>query len=126
MPRFASAKAVGGLKFDLPLLWSYERVAGARLRGRTAPKARVVASIPLVEQGRSHQWRAFTDADASGAWELVLPVPSSLVRPTLQTGAAYELRAGKGAPATIELPEAAVRGGATVELARPLPWAPER
>jgi asparagine N-glycosylation enzyme membrane subunit Stt3 len=125
MPRFASTMLVDGLKFDLPRLWSYERVAGARLRGRTAPGARVVASIPLMERGRRHQWRAFTDADAGGAWELTLPVPSALVRPSLQTGASYELRAGRGAPVALELPESAVRSGATLEVARPLPYVAE-
>jgi hypothetical protein len=126
MVRFASTKVVGGLSFDLPLLWSYERVPGARLRGRTAPAVRVVASIPLRERGRPHAWKAFADADARGRWEMILPVPSALVTPTVTTGPRFELRAGAGPAVVISVPEAAVRGGSTIHVTTPIPFVAPR
>lgn len=120
MPRFATSATVGGLSFDLPLLWTYERVEGARLRGQAPPGARVVASIPLVERGRSHAWRAFADAGPDGRWEMVLPVPSSLATPTLHTAAAFELRADGGEPVRLAVPEATVRAGGAITLGAPL------
>jgi hypothetical protein len=116
LPRFASEQAMIGLGSALPVLWTYERVKGAVLRGRAPPGARVVASLPLVEHGRPHLWRAFTDAAADGTWELTLPVPTDLARPTVVTGARLELRAADGPPVEIALPEAAVQAGDVVPV----------
>jgi hypothetical protein len=114
MPTFASRPTAPGLAFALPAMWTYERVAGARVAGATAPGARVVASIDLRENGRLHVWRAFADAGRDGRFELVLPVPTGFARPTLSTGGRYVLRVGDGPASEVEVPEAAVRGGAAV------------
>lgn len=114
MPTFASRHTPPGLAFALPAMWTYEHVAGARLVGTTAPGARVLASIDLRENGRPHVWRAFADAGGDGRFELVLPVPTGLARPTLSTGSRYVLRVGDGPASEVEVPEAAVRAGGVV------------
>jgi dolichyl-diphosphooligosaccharide--protein glycosyltransferase len=114
LPRFASAHRVASHAFDLPVLWTYEHVPGARLRGIAPPGARVVASVALQERGRLHQWRAFADAGPDGRWAMTVPVPTSLSHPTVRTGEAYELRIDGKPAAVAAVPEAAVLGGLDV------------
>lgn len=121
MVRFASSTTTAGLSSELPLLWGYERVRGARLRGRAAPGTRWIATVPLWERGRRHDWRAFADADGSGRWEMIVPLPTSMVTPTVTTGSFYELRDGQGRRVPVRVPEAAVREGATLEVGAPPP-----
>jgi asparagine N-glycosylation enzyme membrane subunit Stt3 len=120
MPRFASLQIAAELPFALPLLWTYELVEGARLGGRAPAGARVVLELDLAERGRPHVWRAWTTAGADGRWTLRVPLPTGLATPTLSTRPAARLRAG-GAPVAVEIPEAAVRGGAAIEVDVPGP-----
>jgi asparagine N-glycosylation enzyme membrane subunit Stt3 len=116
MPRFASLQIARELPFPVPVLWTFEVVEGARVRGRAPAHARVVLEIPLVERGRSHVWRAWTDAGADGRYELTVPLPTGLVQPTLATAPAGRIRAGAGSPQRVAIPETAVRSGAVVEV----------
>ena len=120
MPRHASAATVPGLGFPLPLLWTYEHVAGARLRGVAARGARVVAELPFHEHGRRHVYRAWTDAAADGGWELVVPLPTALLRPGFRTAPRWSVAAGRAA-VQVEVPEGAVRAGKVI----PVPGAVE-
>jgi hypothetical protein len=115
LPRFASPEPVPGLAFPLPQLWVYERVTGARLRGRATPGALVVAELPFRENGRPHVWKAWCDAAPDGRFELTVPIPTGWARPTLWTAPAWHLRAGGGAARAVEVPEAAVRGGYAID-----------
>lgn len=114
LPRFASTQIVQGLSFPLPVLWVYERVAGARLAGTARPGAPVVAELPFEEHGRPHTYRAFAVATAGGRWEMVLPVPTSFARPSLRTAPAWWIRVGDEPPALVVVPEDAVRSGSFV------------
>jgi asparagine N-glycosylation enzyme membrane subunit Stt3 len=116
MPRFASLQIARELPFAVPVLWTFEAVAGARLRGRAPAHARVVLEIDLVERGRKHVWRAWTIAAEDGAFELTVPLPTGLVQPTLASGPVARLRAGSGEAVRIEVPEAAVRGGGVLDV----------
>jgi hypothetical protein len=120
LPRFASREVVGGLAFPLPMLWTYEWVPGARLRGRAPPGAGVLAALAIVERGRGHAWKAFTTADGAGRWELVLPVPTSYATPTVVTAPAYQLSSEGGPAVGAPVPEDAVRNGRVIELGAPL------
>jgi hypothetical protein len=121
LPRFASRGVVSGLAFRLPFVWTYERVAGATVRGRAGPGVRVVAELPFTEHGRPHTYKAWTDAGADGRWELVLPFPSGYRAPTVASAAAWTARAGGGPAATFVVPEEAVRAGAAVDVGALLP-----
>ncbi|MCK7518866.1 MAG: hypothetical protein MZV64_14640 [Ignavibacteriales bacterium] len=118
MPVFASTRTVGGIDDPLPVLWTYEVVAGARLEGRAAPGTRAVLEIPLAEHGRPHVWRAFADAGADGRWSLVVPVPTDLATATIATGGAP--RVGDAPASPISVPEAMVRAGAVVYALAPM------
>jgi asparagine N-glycosylation enzyme membrane subunit Stt3 len=112
-PVFASTRAVKGIDRPPPVLWTYEVVAGARLSGTAPPGARVVLEIPLLEHGRRHTWRAFTDAGEDGGWTLVVPLPTGAATGAITTGPG-SLRVGAGPPAPVRIPEAAVRSGDSV------------
>ncbi len=118
LPRFASAQRVAGISFSLPVLWVYERVPGAWLSGTAPPGARVVAELPFREHGWPHVYRAWADAAGDGRWELELPVPTDLARPTLWTEARWQVRAGDGAPVPVAVPEGLVRSGGRVDVGR--------
>lgn len=115
MPVFASARTVGGLAGALPVLWTYQVVAGARLHGRAAPGTRVVLEVPLTEHGRAHAWRAFADADAEGTWSMTVPVPTDLASPALSSGPA-RLVLSPGVDRTVRISEADVRAGRDLEV----------
>lgn len=123
MPIFASEQVTPGLAFALPALWAYERVAGARLAGTSAPGARVVIELPFVERGRPHVYRGWGDAGADGRWETVVPLPTAFARPSLRTSDLATVRAGAAAGLRLAIPEEAVRRGATIEVP-PLPGPP--
>jgi hypothetical protein len=116
MPRFASLQIAGELPFAVPVLWTFERVRGARIRGRALPGTRVVLEIDLVERGRRHVWRAWTDSGTDGGYEMTVPLPTGLVQPTLVTGPKARIRWGVGEPAGIVIPETAVRQGGVIEV----------
>jgi hypothetical protein len=125
LPVFASTRTVVGVDGALPVLWTYEVVAGARLAGRASPGARVVLEVPLTEHGRRHTWRAFTDAEADGRWTMTVPLPNDLSTPTVTTGPGL-LRVGSGPAYPVLVPEVAVRTGATLEVVVPAPGADAR
>lgn len=116
MPVFASTRTVQGIRGVLPVLWTYEVVRGARLRGRARPGVRVVLEVPLLTRGRRLAWRAFADAGMDGRWTLTVPLPTDLAAPTLSTGPA-RLLVGAGPAVPVAIPATAVRVGA--ELAAP-------
>jgi asparagine N-glycosylation enzyme membrane subunit Stt3 len=115
MPVFASTRLVGGIDAKLPVLWTYEVVAGARLFGHAAPGARVSLDVPLTTHGQTHRWSAFTEAGADGAWTLTIPLPTDLSSPGVSTGPA-RLRAGAEPPRAITIPSAAVRAGGALPV----------
>ncbi|WP_176062438.1 hypothetical protein [Anaeromyxobacter diazotrophicus] len=126
LPRFASTGAVAGMTFRLPFLWSYERVRGAVVRGTAPPRARVVAELPFTEHRRPHVYKAWTDAASDGTFELVLPFPSRYVSGNVRSGDAWTASLEGGRPVRFEVPEAAVRGGATVVVGPVPPPVPSR
>ncbi|MFT3914289.1 MAG: hypothetical protein QM704_09275 [Anaeromyxobacteraceae bacterium] len=112
-PVFASTRTVGGIDDVLPVLWTYEVVAGARVHGRAAPGARVVLEIELGEHGRRHLWAAFADAGADGGFSLRVPLATSSAG-AVSTGPG-RLRAGEGPARELSITEADVRAGAEVD-----------
>ena len=126
LPVYATRKLISGLSFELPLIWSYERVAGARLVGSGPPRARVEARLAFRAWDRPYVWRAWTDADASGHWDLRVPVPSGYTRSVIRSDSAWTIRAGGAPPVSISISEAAVRRGDTVEVQKPANLEPRR
>lgn len=103
-PRFASPRLIEGTRPPLAELYAFERVEGARLVGRAAPGARIVAqgSLPFVANPRPYE--GWTDADAQGDFTLIWPLEGP-VRVTSSTAAA-----------TLDVPAAAVRGGHRIDV----------
>jgi hypothetical protein len=110
-PRYASARRVAGLAEPVFLLWLYERVPGARLSGRAAPGARVVAQTALRVHGVRLPYQAWTRADAGGRFELVLPLPNGESEPGFETASDYAVEAeGQPLGRAIVTAEAVTRG----------------
>jgi hypothetical protein len=118
LPVFASTRTVVGIDGPLPVLWTYEVVPGAQLSGRAAPGARVVLEVPITEHGRRHTWRAFADAGPDGRWTMTIPLPTDLSTTTVTTEPG-RLRVPGGLGSVVQVPEAAVRAGATMEVEVP-------
>jgi hypothetical protein len=118
MPVFATVQLTPGLEFPLPELWVYERVTGARIRGTAPAGARVLAALEFKEQARPHTWRAWVDAGADGAFELVVPFPSALVRGTVAAAPRWSVHVDGGPPVEVDVPESAVRSGGLVNVRR--------
>jgi asparagine N-glycosylation enzyme membrane subunit Stt3 len=115
LPRFASLQTM--IELDgLPVLWTFERVAGARLRGEAPRGTRVVLQLQLLVRGHPHVWQAWADADGRGQFELVVPLPTGYGTATLGTGPWARIRAGEGTAQTVAIPEAAVRSGAEIAV----------
>jgi hypothetical protein len=108
----------GQLGFPLPVVWTYERVAGAVLHGRAGPGTQVVAEIQLVEWGRPHRYRAWADAGADGTWRIRVALPSGFYRPTLRSGPAWTVDLGDR-KVDVEVPEEAVRAGREIAVPSP-------
>jgi hypothetical protein len=115
-PIHATRRLLSGLSFALPVIWSYELVPGARLVGAAVPRARVEARLTFRAWNRPYVWRAWTDSDASGHWEMRVPLPSGDRTSGLRTAARWSVRAGAGAPVEVEASEEAVRRGAIVTV----------
>ncbi|MFO0583149.1 MAG: hypothetical protein U0229_12830 [Anaeromyxobacter sp.] len=112
-PVFASTRRVVGIDDVLPVLWTYEVVAGARVHGRAPPGARVVLELPLGEHGRRHLWAGFADAGADGAFSMRVPLPTSA--PGAVSTGPGRIRAGAGPARELSITEADVRAGAEVD-----------
>jgi hypothetical protein len=115
-PIYASRSVAAGLQAPLPVTWVFERVAGAGLHGQALPGSRVVAEISLVEWGRPHRYRAWTDAAADGSWRMDVALPSGFHRSTLHSGDAWTVRRTGMPDVTVRVPEEAVRRGSTIEV----------
>lgn len=113
-PVFASTRTVRGIDGALPVLWTYQVVAGARIHGRSPAGIRVVLEIPLEEHGRVHPWRAFTTAGPDGRWELTIPLSTDLAG-AISTGPG-RLLAGSAPPRPVSIPQTAVHAGLEVEV----------
>ena len=122
-PRVASTRIVGGLSFPVPSAWLYEHVLGARLVGRATPGSRVLLTALLKGGDHTYQWDAWAVADASGAYELVIPVPTAVAGP-LATPASHILTVD-GVRQTVEIPERSVREGARILVPAATPFAPD-
>jgi hypothetical protein len=101
-------------------------VAGARLRGRATPGARVVAELPLEADAtrRRFRYRTTARADVSGAFTLRVPYPTEPPRGesdvTARAGYVIAVERGDGSRRPIaeevRVPVAAVREGLTIEV----------
>jgi hypothetical protein len=116
MPRAASLPVVVGLTFPLPYLWTFERVAGATVRGTAAAGQRVQAELRFREHGRPHTYKAWGETGPDGRWTLVLPFPSSLLRPTLRSEPRWRVAMTGRRAVEFELPERAVRAGEVIDV----------
>ncbi|MGI9592685.1 MAG: hypothetical protein ACR2P8_15050, partial [Myxococcota bacterium] len=93
----------------------FERVPGARLRGRAAAGAPITASLDFTTgRGRTGTLRWSTQAGPDGSWELVVPHATSN-RGSIATAESYRLQA-PGVTINIGVSEAAVRQGSTLDV----------
>jgi hypothetical protein len=118
MPRHASAESATHLATPVPLVWTYERVPGARLAGRAPPWFRVVAEIELRENGRSSTYRAWADAAADGTWSMRVALPSGPGAAGVRGGPAWRVTVAPGRVVDVAVPESAVREGREVPVGR--------
>ena len=116
MPVFASQVVAGGLSFPLPVVWTYELVAGATLSGRAGPGTLVVGELQFTERGREHRYRAWTTAGAQGSWRMRVAVPSGWSTHTIRTGPAWRITQGSAGTVEVAVPEAAVRQGQEIAV----------
>jgi hypothetical protein len=117
-PRWASPQTLPAMAFYLPELWLFERVQGALLSGHAAPGARIVGEIELGTRGHRLPYRAFTDADASGAFVLRVALWNGVLGDQLQTGADWTLSAEQGPAVRAVIGEADVRSGRRIDVGR--------
>jgi hypothetical protein len=115
-PRFASPQRVPGLGLALPVIWVYDRVEGARLRGHAAPGALVTARIVIESHGQPLPYTAWTRADEEGAWSLRLPLPSGVEETALRTAPAYRVEIEGANARWLPVGEDAVRQGTELAL----------
>jgi hypothetical protein len=116
MPVFASQVVAGGLSFPLPVVWTYELVAGATLSGRADPGTVILGELELTERGREHRYRAWTTAGPQGSWRMRVAVPSGWSTHTIRTGAAWRITRGAAATVEVVVPETAVRRGQEIAV----------
>ncbi len=92
----------------------FERVPGARITGRAAPGAAVVAEIALrTERGRPLTWSGVAVADAKGTWVLRVPYASRGEGAFVLAEGAYRLEAGS-CSGRVQVDESAVREASVV------------
>jgi len=97
-----------------PRVKVFERVAGARVRGRAPPGVRVAAELSLVTNtGRRLRYRQHARANAEGYYALRLPYATRGAPPAVRVEGAYRV-AADGPAARVPVPEAAVRSGRTL------------
>ena len=120
-PQTPGTYTAEGERVSTPLRISFakvfERVEGARLRGRTAPLSPVEAEIEIVtNQGRHFLWKASVRADEAGRFTLRVPYSTARAR-AMEVGAAgpYFLRSSRRR-ARVMVPERSIREGASLEI----------
>ena len=111
LPRFCSEQAAEGLAVAVPLVCTFDRVQGARLRGVAEPGSRVLGQIDLTLRGITTRYRAWADAGLDGRWSMRLALPSGYVRGPIRSGPAWRMTLSPGSQVDVEVPESAVRGG---------------
>lgn len=98
----------------------FELVPGAILEVQTDPGAEVQAQIPVsTSSGRRFVFRAGTMADGAGIARLRVPYATESTGPT-RAMAPYRVRSGR-AVVLVNVPEDAVRSGATLRVGEPQP-----
>jgi len=120
-PVHASTATVGGLPFAVPVLFVFERVPGAHLRGQAEPGAPVLFKVVLDVRGAPLRWIARATAGPDGAWALSVPVATGVESGGIRTPEAAALRVGNEPVRAVEIPLAAVRQGLVIRLESPLP-----
>ncbi|MDO9021781.1 MAG: hypothetical protein Q7V43_32945, partial [Myxococcales bacterium] len=115
LPVFASSAPVPGLAPPTPRLWVHELVAGARVSGDAPDGALVRCTVDLIVRGVPRPWVGWTVA-RGGRYELVLPLPTGLLLPTIRTGERYVVRVGDREAGSFALPLDAVLRGSAVDV----------
>jgi hypothetical protein len=116
MPRFASRERYDEISAPTFRLWIFERVPGARVEGDAPPGSRVIARTMLRVHGTSLGWEAWSDADSTGRFRIVIPLPNGIVREPIKTAENYEISIDGTRVAFLSLTEEDVRGGRTVDV----------
>ena len=109
-------RTAGNLSFPLPVLWTYELVAGATLSGRADPGMVIIGELQFTERGREHRYRAWTTVGAQGTWRMRVAVPSGWSTHTIRTGPAWRITRGTAGAVEIAVPEEAVRQGQEIAV----------
>jgi hypothetical protein len=64
----------------------------------------------------SLNWEAWADADSTGRFRIVVPLPNGIQRPPLETAKSYEVWIAETRVASLTLTEEDVREGRTVRV----------
>jgi hypothetical protein len=116
MPRFASRERYSELSIPIFRLWLFERVRGARIEGEAPPGARALVRTVLRVRDTSLNWEAWADADSTGHFRIVVPLPNGIQLPPLETAKSYEVWIAETPVASVTLTEEDVREGRTVRV----------
>jgi hypothetical protein len=115
-PIFASSDDVFGLAIEIPAVWLYEVVRGARVVGTVGPNEDVVVRTSLLRKAGPVGYEAWTTADPEGRFELVLPVANDVVGQGFSVASDYQGTAGDSR-FVFRIGLDAVSDGRTVEIA---------
>jgi len=95
----------------------FERVEGARLRGRTTPLSPVEAEVEIVtNHGRHFPWSATAHADASGRFTIQVPYSTRRRRATQVGVAGPWILRSVGRMARVTIPEESVLRGGVIDV----------
>jgi hypothetical protein len=117
-PVYASPDPDGMVSKELPGVWVYERVPGARLEGTALPGGRVEFLLPVFWMNQWRSWRTETRADASGQWTLQIPLWTGDTGGVQSRETAF-VKVEGAEPMGIEISQAAVRQGLSVAVPAP-------
>jgi hypothetical protein len=114
LPRHASVwRSASNVPY--PASWVYERVAGARVRGRAPPNSVVRLQLPMRVRDVALRHEAWTRADAQGAFEIVTPLPTGYSADGIETADRALLEIPGRGSQPVSVPESSVRGGAALD-----------
>jgi asparagine N-glycosylation enzyme membrane subunit Stt3 len=116
-PVYATPWSTQAIGLPIFQLWVYERVEGARVTGRVRPRARVIARTGILLHGERVPYTAWTDADANGDYELVIPLPTGVRTPELSTEPRYAVFVDDTRVGVLSVSEVAVRNGSRLRVA---------